>query len=361
MIAHDLALVARARPGSRGLALRRLLAAPRAFDAAPGLRAAADARRTGARSAARALGSAGQLARAPGIETLTPERGARSRRASSTRCSRVARGPSSASRISKPSAARPRFRSGSTCPARGRRPVPALVWLHGGRLGGRQHCDSRSTARGCSPSSRLRGGRRSATAGAGTSVSERGRRRVAAFCYVVEHAEQLGLDPRAIGVGGDSAGGNLAAVLCHEARERRLPAAGAAGADLPVTDFSAARRRTAPSPRDTCSRRRPWPGSSITTWATPRSRRIPARRRSITENFSELPPALIHTAGLRSAARRRPRLRRSPASSGHPLRYTCHAELTHGYWSLGGSVRAARRGDRGGRAVPRDKRSRGVR
>jgi acetyl esterase len=38
---------------------------------------------------------------------------------------------------------------------------------------------------------------------------------VAAFRYAVDHAAELGADPDAIAVGGDSAGGNLSAAVCH--------------------------------------------------------------------------------------------------------------------------------------------------
>ncbi|HVX31765.1 MAG TPA: alpha/beta hydrolase [Solirubrobacterales bacterium] len=41
----------------------------------------------------------------------------------------------------------------------------------------------------------------------------------AAFGWVVANAESLGADPKRIGVGGDSAGGNMAAVVCHMAAE----------------------------------------------------------------------------------------------------------------------------------------------
>jgi acetyl esterase len=44
---------------------------------------------------------------------------------------------------------------------------------------------------------------------------------IAATRYVAAHAGALGVDPRRIAVGGDSAGGNLAAVMCIDARERR--------------------------------------------------------------------------------------------------------------------------------------------
>ncbi len=45
----------------------------------------------------------------------------------------------------------------------------------------------------------------------------------AAFRWAQAHAEELGADPRRVGIGGDSAGGNLAAVVSHEARRAGEP------------------------------------------------------------------------------------------------------------------------------------------
>lgn len=62
----------------------------------------------------------------------------------------------------------------------------------------------------------------------------------AALRWVLEHAEDLGIDPTRIGVAGDSAGGNLAAVVTLRARDARLPVA-AQLLVYPVIDSSSTR------------------------------------------------------------------------------------------------------------------------
>ena len=58
----------------------------------------------------------------------------------------------------------------------------------------------------------------------------------AALCHVVDDADRLGVDPARVAIGGESAGGNLAAVVCLMARDRSGPALCHQWLDVPATD-----------------------------------------------------------------------------------------------------------------------------
>jgi acetyl esterase len=60
----------------------------------------------------------------------------------------------------------------------------------------------------------------------------------AAFEWAAEHASELGADPHRVGVGGDSAGGNLAAVVAQSASRRGGVQPALQLLIYPVTDFS---------------------------------------------------------------------------------------------------------------------------
>jgi acetyl esterase len=60
----------------------------------------------------------------------------------------------------------------------------------------------------------------------------------AAVCWVAENAAALGVNPGQVAVGGDSAGGNLAAVVSLMARDRGGPAIGFQLLVYPVTDYN---------------------------------------------------------------------------------------------------------------------------
>jgi len=62
----------------------------------------------------------------------------------------------------------------------------------------------------------------------------------AALCWVVAHAPSLGIDESRIVVGGESAGGNLAAAVTLMARDREHPPLAFQLLEVPVVDMSAA-------------------------------------------------------------------------------------------------------------------------
>jgi len=60
----------------------------------------------------------------------------------------------------------------------------------------------------------------------------------AALCWLVDHADELGVDTTRVAVGGESAGGNLAAVVCLMARDRSGPTIVHQWLDVPATDLT---------------------------------------------------------------------------------------------------------------------------
>ncbi|MGB2922929.1 MAG: alpha/beta hydrolase [Mycobacterium sp.] len=64
----------------------------------------------------------------------------------------------------------------------------------------------------------------------------------AAYLWAVEHAAELGADPRRVAVGGDSAGANLAALVCLRARDDKSPPPALQLLLYPVTDYTAQTR-----------------------------------------------------------------------------------------------------------------------
>ena len=60
----------------------------------------------------------------------------------------------------------------------------------------------------------------------------------AALCWLVEHAGELDVDPGAVTIGGESAGGNMAAVCALMARDRNGPELLFQMLDIPSTDLT---------------------------------------------------------------------------------------------------------------------------
>ena len=153
----------------------------------------------------------------------------------------------------------------------------------------------------------------------------------AAFGYAARHAEELGADPAAIAVGGDSAGGNLAAVTSYQALRAGGPMPAFQLLFYPTTDWS---RRT--RSRDLFGDGFFLTGEDMDWFGEhyhpdPATRTDPLASPLLAEDLRGMPPTYLATAGfdpLRDeGAAYAERLR----EAGVPVAYHCHTDLIHGY------------------------------
>lgn len=165
---------------------------------------------------------------------------------------------------------------------------------------------------------------------------------VAAVSWVVDHADELGADPGRIAVGGDSAGGNLAAVVALLARERALPLA----AQLLVYPNTCHQADTE-SLRDNHDRYMFNRHSVDWYWhnylADPADGRDPRVSPLLARDLSGLPPALVITAEydpLRDEGERYAELMRA---AGVPVELSRYDGMAHGFFTASGVLPDARR------------------
>lgn len=164
----------------------------------------------------------------------------------------------------------------------------------------------------------------------------------AATSWIAEHAQELNIDPDRLGIGGDSAGGNLTAVVCQMAVQSGKPKLALQVLFCPAMDTCI----------ETPSRKSYADGYFLTdatlNWTFDHYRptnldfndpRIfPLRATS----FSGIPPAQIHTAEfdpLRDEGRiYADRLQQA----GVPVVYICHPGMIHHFYCMAGAIPAAR-------------------
>jgi acetyl esterase len=168
----------------------------------------------------------------------------------------------------------------------------------------------------------------------------------AAYRWAVEHAAELGADPDRIGVGGDSAGGNLAAVVSMVARDAgfRLPAVQLLL--YPVTNFFAAQTRSKTLFADgyfLTKKDMDWfqahylGGASVAT-SDPRVSPL------LADDLSGLPPALVATGGFDPLRDEGNQYAEALAAAGVPVDHRQFATLVHGFanfFPLGGGSASA--------------------
>jgi acetyl esterase len=116
----------------------------------------------------------------------------------------------------------------------------------------------------------------------------------AAFCHVARNPGFFGIDPAQLGIGGDSAGGTLAAVICRMARDQNGPVIAFQLLVCPILDIhgeSAARRELADGyflDRETLLR-------DLELYCPGADRADPRLSPLLVNDLAGLPPAFIHT------------------------------------------------------------------
>jgi acetyl esterase len=164
----------------------------------------------------------------------------------------------------------------------------------------------------------------------------------AATCWVANHGDELGVDATRLAVMGDSAGGNLAAVVCLMARDRGGPEISLqvliypsveAGGDYP------SKRENADAPilsvRDTTNTPKLYLSGDETDPKNPYVSPIYA-------DHDGLPPALIQTAQYDPLRDEGAAYAAALRDAGVEVRFTNYVDAVHGYASLPGLVPQAR-------------------
>jgi acetyl esterase len=164
----------------------------------------------------------------------------------------------------------------------------------------------------------------------------------AATCWVAEHAAELDLAGDRLAVGGDSAGGNLAAVVSLLARDRGGPRLRLQLLVYPVTDADFTRASYAENGRGFFLER------PMMDWFWGHYVPDPARRREPecaplrAVNLVGLPPALVLTAEFDPLRDEGEAYAVRLAAAGVPTEQVRYAGMIHGFYQMGGLLEDAR-------------------
>jgi acetyl esterase len=166
----------------------------------------------------------------------------------------------------------------------------------------------------------------------------------AAIGWVAHHAARLKVDPSAMAVGGDSAGGNLSAVMCLKSRDEGGPALALQVLVYPVTNLASF---------DTPSYREFAEGYYLTRaemeWfrghylARPEDAQSPYASPLLAPDLRGLPPALVITAECDTLRDEGEAYARRLAEAGVEVACTRYGGMIHPFFSLGGAFSQGRR------------------
>ena len=164
----------------------------------------------------------------------------------------------------------------------------------------------------------------------------------AAFRWVVANAASLGVDPQRIAVMGDSAGGNLAAVVALDTRDDAVRPCFQVLV-YPAVDLT----RSFPSHRTLAKgyfleeATMDW---FIDHYAPNKAdHRLPRASPIFAKSLAGLPPALVQTAGFDPLRDEGQAYADKLAEAGVSVQHQCYGSTIHGYFNMSGTIEAAKR------------------
>ena len=228
--------------------------------------------------------------------------------------------------------------------------LPVLVWFHGGGFAIGSIATSDSTARALANAAHV------AVASVGyhlapehpypAAVDDA----VAALDWVVTNSPELGIDSNRIAVGGDSAGGNLAAVVCQLAKAAKRPRLTFQLLVYPVTDLAGEQ----PSMTENATGKlltkelMDWFAKQYLGGRDGSNPRVSPLRAS---DLSDLPPALVITAELDPLRDEGEAYAAALAAAGVPTELIRYDGEIHGFFGLDFLPDCADARSRAGRAL----------
>lgn len=156
----------------------------------------------------------------------------------------------------------------------------------------------------------------------------------AAVCWAAQQAASLGGDPSRLAVGGESAGGNIAAVACQLAKARGGPRIVFQLLVYPPIDFTAGRSVDAPVAGQatlTDERMAYFDGHYF---RTPEDARSPLASPTLAEDLGGLPDALVIAAEYDPLAAEDAAYAEALRLAGVAAAYTCYPGMVHGFFSM---------------------------
>jgi acetyl esterase len=165
---------------------------------------------------------------------------------------------------------------------------------------------------------------------------------IAGYRHVREHAARLGGRSDRVAIGGDSAGGNLAAVVCQQLLALGEPPPFLQALIYPATDL----RRVHDSHEHFAKGF--FLSREMMDWfvgayvGDPSELEDPRASPLLGDRFEGLPPALIVTAGFDPLRDEGHAYADKLRKAGVPVEQRCAERLVHGFFNMGGAIPAAR-------------------